>query len=724
MNTCYGLVNLGAKGGSSGSPVVSKATGAAIGILTSGEPTGAACYFLPLDMPVRALSRIQERKPVSRGDIHCQFLLRSLADCGGLGLSQEEIGTRRASRACFPGLLVAKLVVPNGFSCGKIREGDILLRVNAEIVEDFVRFGDILDSRVGQALELELLRGGVRINAKVKVDDLHRITPNRFVAVAGATFQDLSYQLARSYSVPIAGVHVCDAEGSFFFGKHMNGWIIETLDKQRVGDLDEFLEVMQRIPDNARVLVTYRNLRNRRDLERTTISINRHWPADMKLAVRNDETGLWDFCNIGSPLPPVKPIQRSASTVKIAQWPGLFESFVHVRCTMPVALDGFPFKHRTAMGLVIDASRGLAVVSRAVVPHEICDITVTIASTVDLRATVLFMHPLHGYTVIRYDPSLVDANIHTAVLCSEPLQIGSKVRFFGFTGDGRTPLHPTTVIDVGLRTFPVDLNAPRNRVVNVSSVSIDSNLAPQCHSGVLLAADGTVRALWLSTLGESIGSGFVSNPFALDTSSLSPVLSAIRHGAIPKLRILPILLEELNMLTARIMGVSEHWAVKMGTKNRNMLFVVKATTVLDSNRSGLREGDIILELDGKLCTKVSDFDVMYSKGVLYALIVRDGKELALRLTTTAFNDIETDCAVHFCGALLQPPPLVVRQSLRELPSQVYVSFVGSGSPAERHILSPVTFITHVDEQPTRDLDDFVFACSRIRDDTGLYFLLY
>jgi pro-apoptotic serine protease NMA111 len=57
-----------------------------------------------------------------------------------------------------------------------------------------VRLDDILDSSVGRPVSLLLQRGGEDVDINLDVGDLHAITPDRFVTVAGRSFHNLSYQ--------------------------------------------------------------------------------------------------------------------------------------------------------------------------------------------------------------------------------------------------------------------------------------------------------------------------------------------------------------------------------------------------------------------------------------------------------------------------------------------------------------------------------------------------
>ena len=126
-------------------------------------------------------------------------------------------------------MLVAEIVLPEGPSDTKIEEGDVLIKVNGELLTQFVRLDDILDKNVSEKVKLLLQRGGEDVEVEVEVGNLHKITPDQFVSVAGASFHDLSYQQARLYAVACKGVFICEATGSFRFESTDSGWIVQRL---------------------------------------------------------------------------------------------------------------------------------------------------------------------------------------------------------------------------------------------------------------------------------------------------------------------------------------------------------------------------------------------------------------------------------------------------------------------------------------------------------------
>lgn len=250
FNTNYIQAAAAASGGSSGSPVVNR-DGAAVALQAGGRADGAATdYFLPLDRPLRALQCVRKGEPVTRGTIQTQWILKPFDECRRLGLTanwEDALRKKFPKETC---LLVAEVILPNGPGDAKIQEGDILIKVNGDLLTQFIRLDDVLDTSVGGKVSLLIQRQGVDMEVEVSVGDLHAITPDRFVAAAGASFHDLSYQQARLYAISTKGmgVFVCESSGSFRFEGSESGWLVQSVDHKETPDLDSFVSVMKDIP--------------------------------------------------------------------------------------------------------------------------------------------------------------------------------------------------------------------------------------------------------------------------------------------------------------------------------------------------------------------------------------------------------------------------------------------------------------------------------------------
>lgn len=690
FNTNYIQAAAAASGGSSGSPVVNK-DGFAVALQAGGRADGAATdYFLPLDRPLRALQLIQQGKHVSRGTIQTQWILKPFDECRRLGLSPD---SEKAIRTKFPtetGMLVAEVVLPNGPASKKIEEGDLLIQVNGELITQFVRLDSVLDDSVGGKVSVTIQRAGENISLELDVADLHDITPDRFVSVAGASFHDLSYQQARLYAISLkdSGVYVCEAAGSFRFADgYASGWLVHEVDNQPTPNLEAFIEVMKNIPDRKRVVIQYKHLRDLHTSNTSITSIDRHWHAKMRIAKRNDSTGLWDFSAIADAIPAVPPVPGRANFVKLSSnYPeavDIVRSFVRVHVSMPVKLDGFPKMNKQGYGLVVDAEQGLVLVSRALLPYDLCDINLVIADSIFVEAKVIFMHPLQNYAIIKYDTSLVNAPVKTPKFATDFIKKGDDTIFFGLNQNFRPVVAKTVVTDITTVAIPASAVTPRYRATNFDAITVDTTQASHSASGVLVSGDGTVQALWLSYLGErtSHSGKDVEYHLGLATPMILPVLNEIRSGKKPKLRILNVEFQTVQMSQARVMGVSEEWIEKteQADPERHQLFMVRK--VDSGHEDGLQEGDVLLTLNDKLITRAPDLDVMYNNEYLDAVIVRKRQEMSLKVPTVPTEDLETARMVSFCGATLHRPHQAVRQQISKIHSDVYISSRSRGSPA-------------------------------------------
>lgn len=672
--------------------------------------------------------------------------MKPFDECRRLGLDPQ---WEAAIRKEFPketNMLVAEVVLPQGPAHMRLEEGDVLIKVNGELLTAFTRLDAILDASVGGKVQILVQRGGADMAVELSVGDLHAITPDRFVSVAGASFHNLSYQQARLYAVAVKGVFVCEAAGSFRFEGTDSGWIITSIDNKETPDLDTFVEVVKNIPgtyldfllvkrdnltdcksDRSRVVVTYKHLRDLHTHNTNVVFIDRHWTSKMRLAVRNDSTGSWDFTDLADALPAEKPVPREANFIHMAgvKYPAaanIIRSFVRVATILPVKLDGFPKARKIGFGLVVDAEKGLVVVSRAIVPYDLCDMSITIADSIIVDAKTVFMHPIQNYAIIQYDPSLVNAPVESARLATETIKQGEDTIFFGFNQNLRPVMAKTVVTDVTTVAIPASAATPRYRAINLDAITIDTSLASQCGSGVLVSEDGTVQALWLTYLGERSAHGKdVEYHLGLATPILLPALHQIQAGVRPKLRILNVETSAAHMSQARIMGLSESWIrrVEQEDPERHQLFMVRK--VDSGHLGGLLEGDVILTLDGKLVTRVSDFDVMYARESLDAVVLRKRMEINLKVDTVPTEEFETSRAVLFCGAVLHRPHHAVRQQISTVHSDVYISARMRGSPAYMYGLAPTNFITAVNAVPTPDLTTFLKEVNKIPDNT--YFRL-
>ncbi|MDH5239826.1 MAG: S1C family serine protease, partial [Gammaproteobacteria bacterium] len=162
FNTFYYQAASSTSGGSSGSPVIN-INGEVVALNAGGNNSAASSFFLPLYRIDRALKELQQGNPVARGTLQTTFESKPFDELRRLGLTPESERVAREKSAKQTSMLAVQQVIPESPAAGKMAPGDILIRVNGELVTEFIPLESILDSHVGKEIELELERGGKRV---------------------------------------------------------------------------------------------------------------------------------------------------------------------------------------------------------------------------------------------------------------------------------------------------------------------------------------------------------------------------------------------------------------------------------------------------------------------------------------------------------------------------------------------------------------------------------
>ncbi|KAI3403196.2 NMA111, partial [Candida oxycetoniae] len=655
FNTEYIQAAASASGGSSGSPVINK-DGKCVALQAGGATNASTDFFLPVNRPKRALQCIQHDMPITRGDIQVEWQLKPFNECSRLGLSSE---AETKARELFPGkigLLVALLVLPGGPADGIIEEGDTLISVNGEYISTFVRLDEILDENVGKNLDFVVQRSQCELKQSIKIGNLHDITPDRYVQVAGATFNNLSYHVASCYCLPVKGVYVCDAMGSFKFAvSDRNGYLLDTVDDKPVTNLDEFVEIIKKLPDRSKFLVSYRHV------------------SDMHAKY-------------------IQTIRNSlGSSQNCAKW---MRSFAGIKILSLGKIDCYPLQSNNCYGVVVDAANGFVLVSRMYVPHYMCDVIVEFAEAIDVPGKIVFLHPHLNYAIIKYDPKLVLADVQSPKFSNVPLKRGDDVLFIGHKYDQRVVTEEVKVSSVSSVNATADITSPCYYGTNLECVLLDSKIAQECTSGVLMDNDGTLRAIWLSFLS--------CYKMALDVTDVAEVISSLQENQIsPSIRMLSaVRFEEEAEDYIRLFFVNRVAASRIGEKPYP-----------------LKVGDVVLSVDDKIVTNMRGFHSMYQKESLVFKIIREKKEMTLEVPTIETDTLETSQVVNWCGMMLQKPHFAVWQLMTKIPSEVFVVDLSDCGPSYQYDIEPVSFITHVNDEETIDLESFIKRIREIPDNT-------
>ena len=190
-------------------------------------------------------------------------------------------------------MLVVESVVPSSPSDGLLEPGDVLVRLNGEVVTHFLHLEELLDARVGQEVGLELERGGLPHKASVAVVDLHSVTPSSMLELAGGSVHALSYQQARNNKAVVGQVYV--AEPGYMLGRAAvpKQAIITALDGKPTPDLQSFAAVLRGLLHRARVPLEYYTFSERHRRKNAILQVDRQWYGVPLYWERDDAAGAW-----------------------------------------------------------------------------------------------------------------------------------------------------------------------------------------------------------------------------------------------------------------------------------------------------------------------------------------------------------------------------------------------------------------------------------------------
>ena len=707
FNTFYIQAASGTSGGSSGSPVVD-IEGKVVALNAGGSMAAASSFFLPLERVQRALAKLQKGEAVERGTLQTVFIYEPYDEVRRLGVRRE---TEAAARSAFPestGMMVVGQVVPGGPAAGLLEPGDVVVKLNGKRLGDFIALESVLDDSVGDRVALDIERGGEMMRLELEVDDLHAITPDRYLEFGGGSLNPLSYHQARNHSIPVEGVYLANPGYVFSREGMPRGVVITHVGGADVADLETFEAEMARYADGEKVPLRFYSPVNPRAPTVMVVRADRKW-FPMQMCGRDDATGRWPC--VASPAPEApKPIEPASTDMVLQGVPSpvkkVGSSIVQVNYDVPYRLDGVHGDRFTGAGLVVDTEAGLIVVDRETVPIALGDLSIVFGGSVEVPGEVAYLHPEHNLAIVRYDPArLGETGVRAATFSDRELEPGDPVWLVGITGGQRIVSRETRVA----RREPVTLAQtfpPRFRERNIEVISLDDVMSTV--GGVLVDDDGRVQALWASF---SAGEGQMSDSFfgGIPASSLRLLLDRLKSGEDVAWRSLGVEFVPVTLSQARGRGLSDEQArrlEKADPKGRRVL-MVRRTDAMPTSEQSLHPGDLVLSVNGRPVTRHDEIEQASMQEEVRLEVLRDGQRRELIVSTQPREGTGTDRALLWAGTLLQDAPDVLAREYGIAPTGVYVARYWFGSPANRYGLMATTRILEVDGHPTPDLDAFI-----------------
>jgi S1-C subfamily serine protease len=706
FNTFYIQAASGTSGGSSGSPVIDIA-GRVVALNAGGSSGAASSFYLPLGRVQRALESLQSGRPITRGTLQVTFGYTPYDELERLGLQATTQAEARRAAPNLTGMLVVQDVQPGSPTEGALVPGDILVRVDGQLVTTFEPLAAILDGAVGREVELQVERGGERVTQRVMVQDLQSITPAEYLEFGDAVVHQLSYQMARHINLPVRGAFVANPGYSLGAAGVPRGAVIESVNGTSVETLAEFESVIAALPDGGRATLRYKTLDDPQGTQTRVIRVDRRWfPAQH--CRRDDATGYWQCRELAAPPGGQvdQPARTSFATTGDRVADQLAPSLVLVSFNMPFSVAGVTERNYHGTGVIVDAERGLVAVDRNTVPVAVGDVRITFAGSIEVAGRVEYVHPLHNLALVSFDPGLLDGTpLRAARLDTRELVPGEAVTVVGLNGDSRARSIPTTVASIE------ELDLPLSRTLQFREANLEVATlvnAPKDFDGVIAGSDGRVRALWSSFATES-GRDLVQVNRGVPVDLVVEMLEAARTGS--PLYSLEVEFQAVPISTARELGLDDAWVARLEALDGAQRQALSISRVVAGSPAAavLREGDLLLAVNGQPVSRPRAVERLSRAPRVTVTVLREGRESSFEVATAPLGGRDIDRLVLWAGAVLHAPHRAMAWQRGIPPEGVFIAYFSYGSPATRHGLFAGRRILEVDGRSVPDLDAFIAA---------------
>ncbi|KAH9537158.1 hypothetical protein CY35_16G037600 [Sphagnum magellanicum] len=732
FNTFYIQAASGTKGGSSGSPVIDN-NGRAVALNAGSKSTSASAFFLPLERVVRALKFLQDKKdscqdgwePVTipRGTLQMTFSHKGFDEIRRLGLKRDtEKLIREASPTAETGMLVVESLVPGGPAHKLLEPGDVLLRANGDRVPlEFVSHADRHRSKsVLVTIDRHEWYALPQLYTRNDATGLWDVCPAepKGKPLVQTSHEDMELE---PLLVPVG---VPEAVSS-------NGKVADHQLHEGNGVAEDLLVGATPV--------------NEAEIEGIVLPKRQKVHELLPTEEPSSEGTLGTSAEVHKIMP-----STSSSMAEHAIEPTLVMMEVHVPPS--AMLDGVHAQHFFGTGVIVHHSQdlGLVAVDKNTVAIAVSDVMLSFAAfPMEVSAEVVFLHPVHNFALVAYNPATLgtagSAAVHAADLVPDPpVRRGDSVYLVGLSRSLQATSRKSIVTNPGAALNVGAADCPRYRSMNMEVIELDTDFG-HTFSGVLADDLGRVKALWgsFSTHLKYGDSSPEDHQFVrgIPIYAISEVLEMIIKGNTgPPLLIngvkwsmplMPILEAELYptlLSKARSFGLSDRWVEALAKKDpvRRQVLRVKGCLAGSRAASTLEQGDMLLAISGQPITCFRDVEIACQSqnftssvsdhaqdgetpNVLQVTVFRQGHEMEVGVGIDIRDGFGTRRMVNWAGCVLQDPHSAVR-ALGFLPQEghgVYVARWCHGSPAHRYGLYALQWIVEVNGMPTPDLQAFI-----------------
>ncbi|KAK1688678.1 hypothetical protein BDP55DRAFT_656763 [Colletotrichum godetiae] len=708
-NTELMTAAMNCEGGSIGCSAIN-IQGNGLGIMIGFE--GTVINLLPVDLPRKALERLQDDAPVNRGTLQVKWELKPLYECDRLQLGQEWLSRFEDEGVEY--LVCAKVVLPQGPADGKVKPGHILLQLDDKLVTSLLQVDLYMDAHINEKVGLTLWNGSSSNDVECCIEDLHNLTPHHLIARQGTVFFNMDLLTAFEFNIPVKGV----ISSATFQPPFVGPSLIESIQGTAFSSSEAMATVFEANHKHRFITICFKNICSHSlSTPRTGYQLTIMDKPWFEMRRHPQQGGPWVITSMTRPTiiqRPLSHLQNCEASVPQPLLPDndkpntgvkeIFRATFSFRANRNIFSDGNCDNNHLGFGLVCDVKQGLAVVRRGTF-SMFDEVTITINGRINISASVGFLHPALDLAVLKFDPvGIANAFMSDPTLTDNPLRQGDTVYHapFGLSGNIINETQVENIDEDSAYRFHDDTSP----FTAFSCTTCHLRIPPKTYQteGILLNQDGTVAGLMLPSCA------------IIPSALIRSMIEYVRSGQVGKLMFRDFDVHRMLLADAFLQGLDRKWGEAI--THKHVLCVGKVpieSPLLSSSmiKHPLRHGDIILKVEGLRVSTVSEVGFHYLKPVLSILLFRNGEEIEVEVPTLSLQDVTIDTVVSFCGSWLQKPPLATRMSGRPVHSQVYTTAFMKGGQADMFELKNGAFIVGVDGNTISTMADFVGHVAKI-----------
>ena len=234
----------------------------------------------------------------------------------------------------------------------------------------------------------------------------------------------------------------------FNFG---SGTVIDAIDGHRTPDIDSLIEIFSGLSDGQSVTITHWSFKQKHTKKMDTVRIQAPWMSEISIFTWNGKTYSWERQDRIAFQPLRQPFRlQSVQFPKLLAITPTAVKAMEKSCVRATArtwyrVDGLDLMSLEAFGLVVNAEQGLVLVSRSVIPHDLCSLDTIITGSIRVQGKCVFLHPTQSFAFLRYSPDEVDAPVASAQLATKELEKSATVYYVGLDFSGTIYYDRTTI---------------------------------------------------------------------------------------------------------------------------------------------------------------------------------------------------------------------------------------------------------------------------------------